>query len=168
MPAAKDAPFNALFLCTANSARSILAEAILNREGRDQFRAFSAGSSPRGEVHPYALDFLRNQNHDIAGLRSKSWEEFAGDGAPEMHFVFTVCDNAAGETCPIWPGQPMTAHWGVPDPAASGGSEAEQRQAFAEAYRQLNNRISAFVNLPLRSLDRMALKTRLDEIGDGE
>ena len=168
MPAAKDAPFNALFLCTANSARSILAEAILNREGRGQFRAFSAGSSPRGEVHPYALDFLRNQNHDIADLRSKSWEEFAGDSAPEMHFVFTVCDNAAGETCPIWPSQPMTAHWGVPDPAASGGSEAEQRQAFAEAYRQLNNRISALVNLPLRSLDRMALKTRLDEIGDGE
>lgn len=167
MPADKDAPFNALFLCTANSARSILAEAILNREGRGQFRAFSAGSSPRGEVHPYALDFLRNQNHDIADLRSKSWEEFAGDSAPEMHFVFTVCDNAAGETCPIWPSQPMTAHWGVPDPAASGGSEAEQRQAFAEAYRQLNNRISAFVNLPLRSLDRMALKTRLDEIGDG-
>ncbi|MBA4800561.1 MAG: arsenate reductase ArsC [Euryhalocaulis sp.] len=167
MPADKDAPFNALFLCTANSARSILAEAILNREGRGQFRAFSAGSSPRGEVHPYALDFLRNQNHDVADLRSKSWEEFAGDGAPEMHFVFTVCDNAAGETCPVWPGQPMTAHWGVPDPAASGGSEAEQRQAFAEAYRQLNNRISAFVNLPLRSLDRMALKTRLDEIGDG-
>lgn len=168
MPAAKDAPFDALFLCTANSARSILAEAILNREGRGQFRAFSAGSSPRGEVHPYALDFLRNQNHDVADLRSKSWEEFAGDSAPEMHFVFTVCDNAAGETCPVWPGQPMTAHWGVPDPAASGGSEAEQRQAFAEAYRQLNNRISAFVNLPLRSLDRMALKTRLDEIGDGE
>ena len=168
MPVAKDAPFNALFLCTANSARSILAEAILNREGRGQFRAFSAGSSPRGEVHPYALDFLRNQNHDVADLRSKSWEEFAGDSAPEMHFVFTVCDNAAGETCPIWPGQPMTAHWGVPDPAASGGSEAEQRQAFAEAYRQLNNRISAFVNLPLRSLDQMALKTRLDEIGDGE
>jgi len=168
MPAAKDAPFNALFLCTANSARSILAEAILNREGRGQFRAFSAGSSPRGEVHPYALDFLRNQNHDVADLRSKSWEEFADDSAPEMHFVFTVCDNAAGETCPIWPGQPMTAHWGVPDPAASDGSEAEQRQAFAETYRQLNNRISAFVNLPLRSLDRMALKTRLDEIGDGE
>ncbi|WP_022696402.1 arsenate reductase ArsC [Euryhalocaulis caribicus] len=168
MPAAKDAPFNALFLCTANSARSILAEAILNREGRGRFRAFSAGSSPRGEVHPYALDFLRNQNHDVADLRSKSWEEFADDGAPEMHFVFTVCDNAAGETCPVWPGQPMTAHWGVPDPAASRGSEAEQRQAFAEAYRQLNNRISAFVNLPLRSLDRMALKTRLDEIGDGE
>lgn len=168
MPVAKDAPFNALFLCTANSARSILAEAILNREGRGRFRAFSAGSSPRGEVHPYALDFLRNQNHDVADLRSKSWEEFAGDSAPEMHFVFTVCDNAAGETCPIWPGQPMTAHWGVPDPAASGGSEAEQRQAFAEAYRQLNNRISAFVNLPLRSLDQMALKTRLDEIGDGE
>lgn len=168
MPAAKDAPFNALFLCTANSARSILAEAILNREGRGRFRAFSAGSSPRGEVHPYALDFLRNQNHDVADLRSKSWEEFADDGAPEMHFVFTVCDNAAGETCPVWPGQPMTAHWGVPDPAASGGPEAEQRQAFAEAYRQLNNRISAFVNLPLRSLDRMALKTRLDEIGDGE
>ncbi len=157
--------FNVLFLCTGNSARSILAEAILTRVGQGRFRAFSAGSRPKGEVHPYALDLLRSLNHDTAFARSKNWEEFAAPGAPEMHFVFTVCDNAAAEACPVWPGQPMTAHWGVPDPAAAEGTEAEKRLAFAEAYRMLDNRISVFVSLPMRSIDRLALQKRLDEIG---
>jgi protein-tyrosine-phosphatase len=156
---------NVLFLCTGNSARSILAEAILNRVGQGRFRAFSAGSQPKGEVHSYALDLLRSLNHDTAFARSKSWEEFAGSGAPQMNFVFTVCDNAANESCPIWPGQPMTAHWGVPDPAAADGTEAEKRLAFADAYRMLNNRISIFTSLPVNTLDRLALQKRLDEIG---
>jgi len=160
-----DKVFNVLFICTGNSARSILAEAILNREGRGKFRAFSAGSHPKGEVHPYALDLLRRTNHPTAEMRSKSWDEFAAPGAPKLDFAFTVCDNAAGEVCPVWPGQPMTAHWGLPDPAAVEGSEAEKRAAFADTYRMLNNRISVFVNLPLGSLDKLSLQKRLDEIG---
>lgn len=157
--------FNVLFLCTGNSARSILAEAILARVGQGRFRAFSAGSQPKGEVHPYALDLLKSLNHDVSFARSKSWEGFAAPGAPEMNFVFTVCDNAAAEACPVWPGQPMTAHWGVPDPAAAEGTEAEKRLAFAEAYRMLNNRISIFVSLPMQTVDKLALQKRLDEIG---
>jgi arsenate reductase (thioredoxin) len=158
-------PFNVLFLCTGNSARSILAEAILNREGKGNFRAFSAGSQPKGQVHPYTLDLLRRLNFDVSGFRSKSWSEFSGPGAAPLDFVFTVCDNAAGETCPLWPGQPMTAHWGVPDPAAATGAEAELRLAFADAFRMLSNRISIFVSLPLRSLDKFALQRQLDDIG---
>ena len=142
-----DRPYNVLFLCTGNSARSIIAEAILNREGRGNFRAFSAGSQPKG------------------GFRSKSWNEFAGTDKVPLDFVFTVCDNAAGEACPFWPGQPMTAHWGVPDPAAATGSEAEIRLAFADTFRMLSNRISAFVSLPLRSLDKLTLQRQLDSIG---
>jgi protein-tyrosine-phosphatase len=157
--------YNVLFLCTGNSARSIFAEAILNREGGDKFRAFSAGSHPKGSVHPYAMDLLGTLKHSIGGLRSKSWDEFAQPDAPRMDFVFTVCDDAANEVCPIWPGQPMTAHWGVPDPAQSVGSEAERRLAFSEAYRMLKNRIVAFVNLPIASLDRLSLQNKIDTIG---
>lgn len=160
-----DQIYNVLFLCTGNSARSILAEAVLNRVGQGRFRAFSAGSQPKGEVHPFALDLLTSLNHDTAFARSKNWEEFAGPDAPVMDFVFTVCDNAAGEACPAWPGQPMTAHWGVPDPAAAEGTEAERRLAFAEAYRMLGNRISIFTALPLKSLDRLTLQGRLRDIG---
>ena len=156
---------NVLFLCTGNSARSILAEAILNRVGQGRFRAFSAGSQPKAEVHPFALELLRSLNHDTSFARSKNWEEFAGPDAPVMDFVFTVCDNAANEACPVWPGQPMTAHWGVPDPAAAEGTEAEKHFAFADAYRMLNNRISIFTSLPLASLDRLTLQGRLREIG---
>jgi protein-tyrosine-phosphatase len=156
---------NVLFLCTGNSARSILAEAILNRVGQGRFKAYSAGSQPKGEVHPYALDLLKSLNHDTSFARSKSWEEFAVPGSPEMNFVFTVCDNAANESCPVWPGQPMTAHWGVPDPAAAEGTEAEKRLAFADAYRMLNNRISIFTSLPMNTLDKLALQKRLDGIG---
>jgi arsenate reductase len=157
--------YNVLFICTGNSARSILAEAILNREGRGKFRAFSAGNHPKGAVHPFALDLLKRSNHPVEGLRSKDWNEFAAPGAPPLDFAFTVCDNAAGEVCPIWPGQPMTAHWGLPDPAAAEGTEAERRLAFAQAYRMLSNRIGIFVNLPLGSLDRLSLQKRLDSIG---
>ena len=157
--------FNVLFLCTGNSARSIMAEAILNREGRGKFRAFSAGSQPKGRVHPYALDLLRKLNFDVSGFRSKSWSEFARPDAPKLDFVFTFCDDAAAETCPVWPGQPMTAHWGVPDPAAATGNEAEVRLAFADAFRMLNNRISLFVSLPLRSLDKLTLRKQLESIG---
>lgn len=160
-----DRPFNALFLCTGNSARSIFGEAILAREGLGKFKAHSAGSQPRGEVHPYTLELLRHLNHPTEGFRSKSWDEFAKPGAPLLDFVFTVCDDAAKEVCPVWPGQPMSAHWGVPDPAAFEGTEAERRLAFAESYRMLKNRISAFVNLPIASLDRLSLKTKLDAIG---
>jgi protein-tyrosine-phosphatase len=163
-----NSPYNVLFLCTGNSARSILAEAILDREGAGRFRGFSAGSHPKGVVHPYALDLLKRLNHDTAFARSKSWDEFAAPGAPRMDFVFTVCDQAAAEPCPYWPGQPMSAHWGVPDPAAAEGNEAEKRLAFSEAYRMLRNRISIFVNLPLATIDRLALKDRLDEIGRAE
>lgn len=158
-------PYNVLFLCTGNSARSILAEAIVNSEGQGRFRGFSAGSKPRGEVHPYTLDLLKRLNHDTAFARSKSWDEFGGPEAPQMDFVFTVCDQAAAEECPWWPGQPMTAHWGVPDPVVATGNEAERRLAFSDTYRMLRNRISIFVNLPLASLDRMALQDRLDAIG---
>ena len=158
---------NVLFLCTGNSARSIFAEAILARQGMGTFNSYSAGSKPKGEVHPYALDFLKNLNFKTDTFRSKDWAEFAEDGAPEMDFVFTVCDNAADEVCPVWPGQPLTAHWGVPDPAAAEGSEAERRFAFSEAFRMLNNRISIFVNLPLEKLDRLALQKELDKIGRG-
>jgi arsenate reductase len=160
-----DEVFNVLFLCTGNSARSILAEAILNRVGARRFKAFSAGSHPKGEVHPYALQLLKSLNYDTSFARSKSWEEFAAPGAPEMNFVFTVCDDAANEACPVWPGQPMTAHWGVPDPAAVEGTEAEKHLAFADAYRMLNNRISIFVNLPMQTIDKLALQAHLHEIG---
>jgi arsenate reductase len=160
--------FNVLFVCTGNSARSILAEAILNRDGAGRFRAHSAGSHPKGEVHPYAIDLLKRMNYPVAGMRSKDWNEFAKPGAPSLDFTFTVCDAAAGEACPVWPGQPMTAHWGLPDPAEVEGSEAEKRAAFADAFRMLNNRISIFVNLPLASLDRLALQKRLDDIGRGK
>jgi protein-tyrosine-phosphatase len=157
--------YNVLFLCTGNSARSIIGEALLNRQGAGRFRAFSAGSHPKGEVHPYALDILRSLKLPTQGLRSKSWDEFARPGAPELDFVFTVCDNAANEVCPIWPGQPMTAHWGIPDPAAVEGSEAVKRAAFAETVRFLSNRIRIFVSLPDRGLDRLSLQKQLDEIG---
>jgi arsenate reductase len=160
-----DHVFNVLFLCTGNSARSILAECILNREGKGRFRAFSAGSHPKGQVHPFAIELLKKLNHPTAGLRSKSWDEFAATDAPPLDFVFTVCDNAANEVCPIWPGQPMTAHWGLPDPAAAEGTEAEKHFAFADAYRMLLNRISIFTSLPMRSLDKLSLQRHLDEIG---
>ena len=160
-----DHVYNVLFLCTGNSARSILAECILNREGKGRFKAFSAGSHPKGKVHPFAIDLLKKMNYPTTTLRSKSWDEFAVPGAPHIDFVFTVCDNAANEVCPIWPGQPMTAHWGVPDPAEAEGTDAERHLAFADTYRMLNNRISIFTSLPLRSLDRLSLQKRLDEIG---
>src|SRR5580704_2596091 len=162
---AMERPFNVLFLCTGNSARSIMAEATLNREGRGNFRSFSAGSQPKGQVHPYTLDLLRKLNFDVSALRSKSWTEFSGANAAPLDFVFTVCDNAAGEACPYWPGQPMTAHWGVPDPAAATGNEAQIRLAFADTFRMLSNRISLFVSLPLRSLDKLTLQRQLDSIG---
>ena len=163
-----DRPYSVLFLCTGNSARSIMAEAILNREGRGNFRAFSAGSQPKGVVHPYTLDLLRKLNFDVSGFRSKSWNEFAGVDKAPLDFVFTVCDNAAGEACPFWPGQPMTAHWGVPDPAAATGNEAEVRLAFADSFRMLANRISVFVSLPLPSLDKLTLQRQLDSIGNSK
>jgi protein-tyrosine-phosphatase len=158
-------PFNVLFLCTGNSARSIMAEAIMNRSGRAEFRAYSAGSQPKRDVHPYALDLLRKLHYDVRSLRSKSWLEFTGADKPAFDFVFTVCDNAAAETCPIWPGQPITAHWGVPDPATAEGNEAERRYAFANTFRMLNNRISIFLALPLRTLDQLSLQKELDSIG---
>jgi protein-tyrosine-phosphatase len=157
--------FNVLFLCTGNSARSIMAEAITNRLAQGKFRAYSAGSQPKGALHPKAVDLLRKLNYDVSDFRSKSWEEFSRPDAPRFDFVFTVCDNAAAETCPVWPGQPMTAHWGVPDPAAVTGNEAEIGLAFADAYRMLYNRISTFVSLPIGSLDQLSLKERLHEIG---
>ena len=157
--------YNVLFLCTGNSARSIMAEAVLGREGIGRFKAFSAGSYPKGEVHPYAHEFLAGLNYDMSFARSKSWDDFARPDAPDLDFVFTVCDRAAAEICPAWPGQPMSAHWGVPDPAAVGGSEAEQRFAFADTYRMLFNRISIFVNLPIASLDELTLQKQLEEIG---
>ena len=157
--------FNVLFLCTGNSARSIMAEAILEREGIGKFRAFSAGSKPAGQIHPYAADLLQSLNHATDRYRSKNWDEFAADNAPVMDFVFTVCDDTANEVCPIWPGQPMSAHWGVTDPVAVEGTEAERRHAFADAYRMLNSRISIFVNLPVTSLDKLTLQKRLEDIG---
>jgi len=158
-------PFNVLFLCTGNSARSIIAEALMNRLGAPRFRAFSAGSDPKGQVNPHSIALLKSLNYKTNDFRSKSWDEFAAPGAPQLDFVFTVCDNAANEVCPIWPGQPMSAHWGVPDPAAAEGSEAVIAQAFADAYRMLQNRINVFVNLPLASVDRLSLQKRLDDIG---
>ena len=165
--AGQDRVFNVLFLCTGNSARSIMAEAILNREGLGRFRAFSAGSHPTGTVNRHALDALRMANYVTDGLRSKDWSEFAEDAkdAPKLDFVFTVCDRAAAEVCPVWPGQPMSAHWGLPDPAAAEGNETERRLAFADTLRMLTNRISVFVSLPLTSLDKLTLQRRLDEIG---
>lgn len=158
-------PFNVLFLCTGNSARSIIAECVMNREGMGRFKAYSAGSHPRGAVHPLALDLLKRTNFDVSALRSKSWNEFAQADAPKLDFVFTVCDDAANEQCPYWPGQPMSAHWGMPDPAAAEGTDAEKALAFADTMRGLTNRISIFVNLPLQSIDRLSLQKRLDEIG---
>jgi arsenate reductase len=158
-------PYNVLFLCTGNSARSVMAEAILNRAGQGRFRAFSAGSQPKGQIHPYTLDLLRKLHYQVSDLRSKSWLEFAQADAPKLDFVFTVCDNAAGEACPVWPGQPMTAHWGVPDPAAATGTEAEIHYAFADALRMLTNRINIFISLPLDKIDRLSLQKRLDAIG---
>lgn len=158
-------PYHVLFLCTGNSARSILAEALLNKRGAGRFVAHSAGSYPKGQVHPLALDLLQSSGFDTAGLRSKSWDEFAAPGAPHLDFAFTVCDNAAGEVCPVWPGQPMTAHWGIPDPAAVEGSEAERKRAFLDAFVVLESRIDLFRSLPLGSLDRIRLKEQLDGIG---
>jgi arsenate reductase len=160
-----DHSFNVLFLCTGNSARSIMAEAILNKLGAGKFRAFSAGSQPKGWVHPETLRLLQSLGYDTPRFRSKSWSEFADPGAPLLDFVFTVCDNAAGETCPVWPGQPMTAHWGVPNPAEAQGSPAEIALAFKDAYRRLNQRIGIFTSLPLRSLDQLSLQQKLREIG---
>lgn len=157
---------NVLFLCTGNSARSILAEAILNRVGKGRFRAYSAGSHPKGEVHPFAIELLQKNRFPVAQLRSKSWEEFASAEAPRLDFVFTVCDNAAGEACPVWPGQPMTAHWGIEDPAAVEGTAEQRHKAFFRAYTQLNHRIGQFVSLPMSKLDRMTLAARLREIGE--
>ncbi len=156
-------PYNVLFLCTGNSARSILAEAALNAQGKGRFRAFSAGSFPKGAVHPMALALLEQIGLPTQGLRSKSWDEFARD--PQMDFIFTVCDNAAGEVCPVWPGHPVTAHWGMPDPAAAQGSDAEKMQAFRDCLRMLSNRIRVFAELPFDKLDRLKLKTHLDDIG---
>lgn len=161
----RERPYNVLFLCTGNSARSILAEATLNALGRNRFKAYSAGSHPTGKVNPFAVELLRKNRLPTEGLRSKSWDEFARPGAPALDFVFTVCDNAAGEVCPVWPGQPMTAHWGVADPAAVEGSDEAKRKAFFTAYSQLQHRLSIFVNLPMDKLDRLSLKRRLDEIG---
>ena len=160
--------YNVLFLCTGNSARSILAEAILNKEGAGRFRAFSAGSFPKGEVHPAALKLLAELGYPIDGVRSKSWDDFTAPGAPQLDFIVTVCDNAAGETCPVWPGQPMTAHWGIEDPAAVEGQA--QAQAFRNAYHALQRRIGLFLSLPLESIDELSLRTRLREIGrsDGQ
>ena len=161
----RDLPYNVLFLCTHNSARSVIAECILNRIGQGKFKGYSAGSQPNGKVHPMALALLNKMNYDTSGLRSKSWEEFTGPDAPQLNFVFTVCDDAANEVCPVWPGQPMTAHWGVPDPSQATGNEAERAFVFADTYRMLNQRISIFTSLPLRSLDELSLQRRLDDIG---
>jgi arsenate reductase len=159
-------PYNVLFLCTGNSARSIIAEAILNKIGKGAFRAYSAGSQPKGQVNPDARALLESLGYETAGLRSKSWDQFAKTGAPEFDFVFTVCDNAAAEACPVWPGQPMTAHWGIADPAEAKGSPAEVSMAFKEAYRLLNQRIGIFTALPLHSLDRLTLQSKLRDIGE--
>jgi arsenate reductase (thioredoxin) len=158
-------PYNVLFLCTGNSARSVMAEAILQRFGAGKFNAYSAGSMPKGELHPQTVALLKRLNYDANAFHSKSWDVFAAADAPPLDFVFTVCDNAAGEVCPIWPGQPMTAHWGVPDPAAATGSNVDIARAFANAYGALQNRIAIFVNLPFEGLDRLSLQKRLDGIG---
>ena len=156
--------YNVLVLCTGNSARSVLGEVLFNVIGKGKFKAYSAGSKPAGKVNPDAIELLQQQGHSIEGLRSKSWDEFAAPGAPEIDFIFTVCDNAAGETCPIWPGKPATAHWGIPDPAHVEGDEA-RRAAFKTAYAQLSRRIQLFMNLPIEKLDKLALKEKLEEIG---
>jgi arsenate reductase (thioredoxin) len=163
--AMRERPYNVLFLCTGNSARSVIAEAILNKAGQGRFRAYSAGSQPKGRINPNTIALLQSLGYDTTGLRSKSWSEFARPGAPALDFVFTVCDNAAGETCPVWPGKPMTAHWGVPDPAEAEGAEAEIALAFKDAYRMLNQRIGIFLALPIRSLDQLSLQQRLKDIG---
>jgi arsenate reductase (thioredoxin) len=160
-----DQPFNVLFLCTGNSARSIMAEAILNKLGASKFHAYSAGSQPKGQVHPETLRLLQSLGYDTSGFRSKLWHEYAKPGAPSLDFSFTVCDNAAGETRPVWPGQPMTAHWGVPDPAEAKGTEAEVALAFKDAYRMLFQRIGIFTALPIRSLDQLTVRNKLKEIG---
>lgn len=160
-----DAAYTVLFLCTGNASRSIMAETIVNADPRKRFRAYSAGSRPRGQVDPATVAFLTAQNFPTDGLRSKDWSEFAGDGAPGLDFVFTVCDRAAAEPCPVWPGQPMTAHWGVPDPLAFEGTAAEHGAVLADTFRMLNNRISIFMELPIASLDRLTLQKRLDDIG---
>jgi protein-tyrosine-phosphatase len=159
------APLSVLFLCTGNSARSIMAECILNREGRGKFRGYSAGSHPTGKVNPFTLNLLRKTHHDVSALRSKSWDEFASPGAPNLDFVFTVCDDAANDVCPIWPGQPVTAHWGLPDPAKVTGNGAEKAFAFDDCMRMLNQRIGIFVNLPLEKLSKLSLQKELDQIG---
>jgi protein-tyrosine-phosphatase len=161
-------PLNVLFLCSGNSARSIMAEAILNRLGMGKFKGYSAGSHPKGAVNPHTLTVLRKSNFDVSKLRSKSWAEFTSPDAPKLDFVFTVCDDAAKEACPIWPGQPMTAHWGLPDPAKAQGTEAEQALAFADAYRMLYQRISILVSLPLDKLSKLSLQKHLDEIGQSQ
>ena len=161
----RENPLNVLFLCTGNSARSIMAEAILNRLGRPKFRAFSAGSHPAAEVRPQAIELLRRQNYIVDGLEPRDWSRFSGPDAPDLSFVFTLCDRAAAESCPVWPGQPMTAHWGMPDPAAASGTEAEVALAYADAYRMLHQRIDIFTNLPLADLEPVALQQRLEEIG---
>jgi arsenate reductase len=157
--------YRVLFLCTGNSARSIIAEALMNHWGRDRFRGFSAGSHPKGEVHPLALDTLREHHVEAAGARSKSWDEFAVPGAPPLDFIFTVCDKAAQEVCPVWPGRPMTAHWGIEDPAAVVGGPDEKRLAFQKAFRELDTRIKTFAQLPFETLDRLSLQRRIDSIG---
>lgn len=161
-----DKTFNVLILCTGNSARSVMGECLVNRLGQGRFRGYSAGSQPKGEVHPMTLEVLKADGYDVSGLRSKSWDEFAEPDAPHLDFVFTVCGNAAGETCPVWPGQPMGAHWGVPDPAAANGTDAEKRQAFADAMSRLAKRVEAFCALPIDELDPATLKKRLQDIGD--
>lgn len=163
-----DRVYNVLFLCTGNSARSIIGEAILNRLGKGRFKAYSAGSQPKGAVNPHTLALLRDPSYDVSEFRSKSWTEFSKPGAPELDFVFTVCDDAAGESCPVWPGQPMTAHWGIPDPAAAEGTDAEIAAAFDEAYRMLYRRIELFLALPIAKLDKMVLASHLKDIGGAE
>jgi protein-tyrosine-phosphatase len=165
MRSMSERPYNVLFLCTGNSARSIIAEAILNKVGQGRFRAYSAGSQPKDNVNPHTIALLQGLGYDTPGFRSKSWSEFAKPGAPEIDFVFTVCDNAAAESCPVWPGRPMTAHWGIPDPAEARGTAAEIALAFKDAYRMLNQRIGIFVALPIGSLDRLVLQQRVKEIG---
>jgi arsenate reductase len=162
-----DPPYNVLFLCTGNSARSILAESLVNHWGRGKFVGYSAGSAPKGRVHPIAIELLRHMKLPSEGMRSKSWDEFAAPGAPKLDFVFTVCDNAASEACPVWPGQPMTAHWGVADPAAVEGTEADKWLAFRQAFRELESRIKTFTSLPVKTLERAKLQQRLREIGSG-
>lgn len=163
-----DKAFNVLFICTGNSARSILAEAALNRAGQGRFHAFSAGSHPKGHIHPYALELLVRLHFDVSRLRSKSWTEFTGPDGPKLDFAFTLCDDAAAEACPVWPGQPMTAHWGMPDPATKTGTEAEMRYAFTDTMRMLSNRINIFVSLPMKSLNALSLQKQLDAIGKNQ